>query len=156
LSAEVPERDEGGLNAQAMQTPKIKCYRIDDQLDGLNLFVLSKGNNAGKPLKTPCPNCFILTADNEYEKEKLYWLLYCLWQGGYFQPYLTGSVIPFIRIDDLKAVLTGSLMKIQGKSEEFIRSITLLRKLEDQQKLLIEQMRLIKQAKRAIMFNTLK
>jgi hypothetical protein len=139
-----------------MQTLKIKCYRMNDSVNEYHFFILSKGLNSGKPMNQPCPNCFVCFADNEAEKDRLFWLCFGLWQGGYFQPFLTGSVIPFIRIDDLKEVIRSAASKIQSNYDGFTHSVELLRKLDDHQRIIHSQLQLIKQAKKAIMYKTLK
>lgn len=53
---------------------------------GDHFFVLSSGNNAGRPMDEPCPNCFVIMTKCPQEKQLLYWLCFWLWQCGYFQP----------------------------------------------------------------------
>ncbi|MFY0608519.1 MAG: hypothetical protein JXR10_17515 [Cyclobacteriaceae bacterium] len=67
-----------------------------------HFYVLSKGLNAGKPLDEPCPNCFLVATETEESKQLFYWLCYALWKSGYFRRHLVGSVIPFLRINDLR------------------------------------------------------
>lgn len=72
-------------------------------------FILNKGNNSGKPLAQPCANCYVLIAETKKEKDFYYWLCYGLWQSNKFHPFLYGSVIPFLRVHNIKIVLkTGS------------------------------------------------
>ncbi len=119
-----------------------------------HFFILFKGLNAGKPLDKPCPNCFVLFAKSEEEKNKLYWLCFGLWQGNFFQPFLTGSVIPFIRLDDLKTVVIEALSKIN--SCEFEKSISVMQGLQNHQENISKQLELIKQAKKSLMYKMLR
>ena len=121
-----------------------------------HFFILSKGNNSGKPLDSPCPNCFICICKTEEEKHQLYWLFYGLWQGSFFHPFLTGSVISFIRLDDLKKVAGMALEKITLQPEQFNKNISVLQLLEEKNKVIMEQIKLIKQAKKALMYQVLK
>lgn len=82
-----------------MTTPKIKTHKMKNTYVEDHFFILSKGMNAGKPLDKPCPNCFVLFAKSKVERNMLYWLCFGLWQGNFFHPFLTGYVIPFIRLD---------------------------------------------------------
>lgn len=68
------------------------------------IFILSKGNNAGKPLRRPCPNCFTLYTSEELT-DTFYWMLYGLFLSKKFKPYIKGSAVPYIRIGDAKIVL---------------------------------------------------
>jgi hypothetical protein len=122
--------------------------------EGNHFFILSKGLNAGKPLDKPCPNCFALFASSKEEKNQLYWLCYGLWQGNLFRPFLTGSVIPFIRLDDLKTIINEALSKIN--STEFEKSISVMQDLQKYQENISKQLELIRQAKKSLMYRILK
>jgi len=64
--------------------------------------------NSGKPLELHCANCFSFTCNFICEKEFYYRLLFGLWRTKSFHPFLKGSVIMFIKIDDLrKCIYTG-------------------------------------------------
>ncbi|PHR48031.1 MAG: hypothetical protein COA32_05760 [Fluviicola sp.] len=91
-----------------MLNQKIKTYK-GGRYETKDLFILSKGMNSGKPLEKPCPNCFICHCDSIQEKQRIYWLLYALWQGKKFHESLVGSVIPFIRKKDLIKLLEVGL-----------------------------------------------
>jgi hypothetical protein len=125
-----------------MKTPKIKTHQMKNVYEENHFFILSKGLNAGKPLDKPCPNCFVLFAKSEEEKNQLYWICYGLWQGNLFRPFLTGSVIPFIRLDDLKTVVNEALSKIN--SNEFDKSISVMRDLQKHQERISKQLELIR------------
>jgi hypothetical protein len=132
----------------------IKTHKMKNTYIENHFFILSKGLNAGKPLDKPCPNCFVLFAKSEEEKNKLYWLCFGLWQGNFFQPFLTGSVIPFIRLDDLKTVVIEALSKIN--SCEFEKSISIMQGLQKHQENISKQLELIKQAKKSLMYKMLR
>jgi hypothetical protein len=85
-----------------MCTFLLKSYSPRQEISNPHFFILCKGNNSGKPLLSPCPNCFVISFQSETEKEQAYWLLFCLWQSKTFYPYLRGSVIPFIILRDMK------------------------------------------------------
>ncbi len=135
---------------------KIKTHNLGAVYQAPHFFILSKGNNSGKPLETPCPNCFVCLCLNNEEKQALYWLFYGLWQGMFFRPVITGSVIPFIRLDDLKEVANLALVKLESQPRLFIKNIKLLQTLDANAKCINEQIQLIKQAKKALMYQVLK
>src|SRR5690606_29945598 len=137
-------------------TQIIKTYKMGAVYSQPHFFILSKGNNSGKPLDIPCPNCFVCICCDENEKQRLYWLFYGLWQGFYFQPFLTGSVISFIRLDDLKQVAQIAFTKISEQPEHFDKSISMLKILDEKSKVIAEQIKLIKVAKKALMYKVLK
>jgi hypothetical protein len=121
-----------------------------------HFFILSKGLNAGKPMHQPCPNCFVLFAKCETEKQQLFWLCFGLWQGNFFRPFLTGSVISFIRIDDLKKVMSEALQKVELNPSAFEKSIEILNKLNKHQENIHQQLTLIKEAKKALMYKIMR
>ena len=71
--------------------------------------------------------------------------------SGFFSPFITGSVIPFIRIDDVKQVLELAQEKVLANPSLFDRSLSLLQSLEQHAENIHQQIKLIKQAKKAIM-----
>ena len=83
----------------------LKSYNQKLEIEKPHFFILNKGNNSGKPLLAPCPNCFVIQCENESEKEQIYWLSYSLWQSKAFYPLLRGSVIPFVISRDVKSCL---------------------------------------------------
>lgn len=97
-----------------MLTLKIKCYSKSQTLPQHHFFVLSKGNNSGRPSHTACPNCFIVSAATLEETEQLYWLTYAMWKGRAFHQYLRGSVIPFISIHEYRKLITQKQSKTAG------------------------------------------
>ena len=134
----------------------IKCHKMKVIPEGNYFFILSKGNNAGKPLNEPCSNCFICYCKSEAEKENLYWLFYGLWQGNYFKPFITGSVIPFIQIGNVKQVAQTALAKIELKPEQYAKNISTMQLLDKHSNVVHEQLKLIKETKKLLMYQVLK
>lgn len=135
-----------------MQT-LIKTHKINRTYHGHHFFLLSKGNNAGKPLDSPCPNCFVVISKCPNEKHRLYWLCFGLWQCGYFQPHLVGSVIPFLRLPELKTILHETRAQIEQRKDEFDQAVETLSKLLSYQKNISQQLNLINQVKKNLMWN---
>lgn len=121
-----------------------------------HFFILSKGNNSGKPLEAPCPNCFVCICTSVDEKQKLYWVFYGLWQGMFFHPFITGSVIPFIRLSDLINVAVLALSKIEALPDKYAKNLIILQSLDKHANLIHQQIAIIKQAKKALMYEVLK
>lgn len=68
-------------------------------------YILNKGQNSGKPSLMPFANSFVCTCESQQEAELVYILCYGLWQSQQFRPFLKGSVIEFISIDDIRNIL---------------------------------------------------
>jgi len=116
-----------------MSNFKMITYREDGVYTGPHFFILNKGLNSGKPLKNPCPNCFVISCNSESEKESLYWIVYSLHQGKQFQIALVGSVIPFIRKNDLIKIITEAHSATFHKPEAIKKTVSSLLQLEQQE-----------------------
>ena len=135
-----------------MFTFSIQCFNPTKNEIILNtqFCVLSKGLNSGKPLEKSCQNCFIITANNPEQKEFLFWLCWGLWQSKKFQFFLTGSVIPFIRLNEFKVFLKEQTAIAFAEKEQYQKNVKALQKLEALEKNYKQNLLLIMDAKRAI------
>jgi len=133
-----------------MKTTNIKTYNIKMKHDSPHFFILSKGYNAGKPLESPCPNCFMVTAENEEHKHQLFWICYGMWKSGTFLPLLRGSVIPFLGIREASAEIEKAVQVVSQRNEKFRQQVSQLKQLIHTEKLLNAQIKLINGLKSAI------
>jgi hypothetical protein len=139
-----------------MLKQKIKCHKIGMKYDKPHFFILSKGNNSGKPLPEYCANCFVYIADTEEERWHYFYLFYGLWEGGYFKRFLTGSVIPFIRIDDLVNIAHQAASKVSQNLNEFNSYVDYISQLDKHSDNLKKQIDLIKQMKKAMLYKIIR
>jgi len=130
----------------------IKSYRPGVVYNMPHFFILNKGNNSGKPLTAPCPNCFVIQFKCEEEKEQIYWLLYSLWQSKAFYPLLRGSVIPFVVLRDVKSCLLDGLNKVAENPAQFEKAVAALRSLEAMEKKFKQNIKLVQDAKRMLFY----
>ena len=135
-----------------MSTFSIKSYRSGVVYSIPHFFILNKGNNSGKPLLAPCPNCFVIQFQCEEEKEKIYWLSYSLWQSKAFYPFLRGSVIPFVVLRDVKSCLLDGLNIANENAAQFEKAVAALRSLEALEKNYKQNLLLISNAKRMLFY----
>ena len=68
-------------------------------------YIQIKGNHSGRPLRKSIINCVAVYSDVPY----LFELVDLLFNGRKFESYLKGSVIPFVRIEDLTEVIKKGL-----------------------------------------------
>lgn len=135
-----------------MSSFSIKSHRPGVVYSMFHFFILNKGNNSGKPLSAPCPNCFVIQFQNETEKEHIYWVLYSLWQSKAFYPFLRGSVIPFVVLRDVKSCLLDGLNKVDENPAQFEKAVAALRSLEAMEKQYKQNQLLIANAKRMLFY----
>jgi len=135
-----------------MCTYYLKSYNQKSEIEKPHFFILNKGNNSGKPLLAPCPNCFVIQFQNEIDKEQVYWLMYSLWQSNAFYPFLRGSVIPFVVLRDVKSCLSAALNKVDENPAQFEKAVAALQSLEAMEKQNKQNLLLISQAKRMLFY----
>lgn len=139
-----------------MKTFLLKTYRTENQYSKPHFFILNKGLNSGKPLNTPCPNCFVCITENQDDREFFYWLCFGLWRSKSFHYYLKGSVIPFITIDDLKKLIRKNEIQANAKQQSFQKAIQALKLLEIHEEKIKVSLKTIDTARQAIFLNLMK
>ncbi|WP_417266101.1 DUF6943 family protein [Brumimicrobium sp.] len=139
-----------------MSNFKMITYREGGVYTGPHFFILNKGLNSGKPLKKPCPNCFVISCNSESEKESLYWIVYSLHQGKRFQIALVGSVIPFIRKNDLMEIIYQAQRIMINKPNAVQNTVSSLLKLEQQEESYKRIQISIKQLKQVLVHQLIK
>ena len=130
-----------------MQTINIKICTTKQKTSPHQFFILSKGNNAGKPLIQPCANCFVVTCNDEKKCELLYWLSYALWQSGKCRQHLVGSVIEFLHVRDIRTLLRNAYNSCETCPEvymKFAETLQFLLKYEETISAQLEKVRSLK------------
>ncbi len=130
----------------------LKSYNPNVEISKPHFFILNKGNNSGKPLISPCPNCFSIQFNCNQDKEQVFWLLFCLWQSNAFYPFLRGSVIQFVVLRDMKSCINENLNKAAnnpGQFQKMIESFQAINRVEIQLK---QNLKAIEKAKRMLLF----
>lgn len=133
-----------------MLTNKVRTYSVHRPAPEQAIFILNRGHNAGKPLREPCPNCFIIYCSNLEELETVYWTFYALWKNGFFHPYLCGSVIEMLRLFELKKLLQNFIqpgIEKATRNPEMIHKIKSIYDLEQQQE---QQSKLLSQLRASL------
>jgi hypothetical protein len=133
----------------------LKSYNQKDEISKPHFFILNKGNNSGKPLLNPCPNCFSIQFQSESDKEQVYWLFFCLWQSKAFYQYLRGSVIPFIILRDVKSCIQENLDKAAIKPEQFKKMVAAFQSVNKIENQLKQNLKAIDKAKQLILYSFL-
>ena len=139
-----------------MVREKIKCHKFGTNYNKPHFYILNKGRNSGKPLHQECANCFVFLADDQEEEQHFFNLSYALWQGRKFHILLTGSVIEFIRIDDLRKLLQEASARITQKQQEYQTILKNINDLNQHQENLYKQIKLITELKQAVIYKLFK
>ena len=113
-----------------MTVHNVVTHQSNPSTEQPHFFILSKGKNAGKPLKVSCPNCFLVTVKSAEETENLYWIAYTLWIANYWHQYQIGSVIPFIRITTFRSCFRDEVLRAYKKHQNHVDFVSRIQKLE--------------------------
>ncbi len=77
----------------------------------------------------------------------MYQIAYALWVGRFYEPFIKGSVIPYIRLGDAMVLLLQGWEQRQPKAEKLI---TTLQAIDRQMHHVSQQLTLTKELKTAI------
>ena len=117
-----------------------------------HLFVLNKGLNSGKPQKTPFTNSFVIIFQNEDDCENFFFIAYSLWQTKFWHQHLVGSVIPFLRLPDFKNEFNPQARLMMVEHEQHQKNVAALKLLELKEKQFHENINLINDLRRVILY----
>jgi hypothetical protein len=135
-----------------MQNFIIKTHQKGTIYAKPHLFLLNKGLNSGKPQKEPFTNSFVVIFDLEQDCENLYFVAYSLWKTNFWHQHLVGSVIPFLRIHDFKKEFFIKSKMMMEEHEAHVKHIAALKILELKEKQFHENINLINDMRRIILY----
>lgn len=130
----------------------IKTHRKDTAYSKPHLFILNKGMNSGKPQNTPFTNSFVVIFEKEEDCESLFFVAYSLWQTKFWHQFLIGSVIPFLRLLDFKKEFNPQASLMMVEHEQHLKNVAALKLLEKKEKQYKEDMMLINDLRKAILY----
>lgn len=146
------EKEEVNFNSEAMTNFIIKTHKARTTYSKPHLFILNKGLNSGKPLKEPFTNSFVILFQHEEDCENFYFIAFSLWQTKFWHQFLIGSVIPFLRIQDFKNEFTPRAKTMMEEHEQHQKNIAALKLLEQKEKQFHENINLINEMRRVIIY----
>ncbi len=140
------------LKTERMMNFIIKTHKVGTIYTKPHLFVLNKGMNSGKPQKEPFTNSFVVIFQNEEDCESLYFIAFSLWKTKFWHQHLVGSVIPFLRLLDFKNEFSPKASLMMAEHEEHKKNVAALKLLEQKEKQFHENINLISDLRRAIVY----
>lgn len=109
----------------------IKTYNGETQKPTENesiFYIQNKGNNSGRPLKKPIPNCWEVRTKRSVDFE----ILYIVFESRILENFIIGSVIPYIRLYDYKKIITPILQNAIQENRIINEHYLQIRKIEKQ------------------------
>lgn len=131
----------------------IKTHRNGTMYAKPHLFILNKGMNSGKPQKEPFTNSFVVIFQNDEDCESLFFIAYSLWQTKFWHQHLVGSVIPFVRLQEFKKEFNTKAQLMTEEHEQHQKNVAALKLLELKEKQFYENINLINELRKAILYN---
>jgi hypothetical protein len=119
--------------------PQIRCYHSAAPINPYVFYILSKGDNAGKPGYTPWTNCFAVICSNKQCFDFYFWLVYGLWKDGRFKTVHRGTAIQFINLQDVRDILREVAPALEPDWTRYQQILEALSKLEQKKASLAEQ-----------------
>jgi len=108
----------------------IKTHRFGVNYKGLHFFVLNRGANTGKVLKSECPNCWVIIPDTADCQDRLKTIIRSMHLSGVLRQQLIGSVILFMRLKDFRKLLDIYIRMI-GNQKSFDRQLIQISKVTE-------------------------
>jgi hypothetical protein len=140
------------FKSEAMSNFIVKTHRKDTLYNKPHLFILNKGLNSGKPSKEPFTNSFVVIFQNEEDCESIFWITYSLWQSKFWHRNLVGSVIPFLRIRDFISEFSSKVNELLLDFEQHQKDVEALRLLEAKADQFSQNLNLINDMRRIILY----
>ena len=130
----------------------VKTHRKDTLYNKPHLFILNKGMNSGKPQDEPFANSFVIIFSNERDRENIFLVAYSLWKTKFWHPLLCGSVIPFLRLPDFIKEFNPQSSLMMVEHWQHLKNVEELKLLEKKEKQYKEDMNLINDLRKAILY----
>lgn len=143
-------------NGAHIQLPVIRQYNPANTQQPNTFYILCKGLNSGKPLTAPTANCFEIRCINPSHQASLFWICFALWKTRSYDQHLYGSVIPFIRLSNFKAVLSQTCLRIAINEVKLSKLIAALENVNQIERLTDTKLKLLAALKIAIFRDLLK
>lgn len=127
---------------------RIACYNPQRPVKA-TFYIQSKGLHSGRPLDNPIPNCFAVFTDAPFLKS----LVYALYTAKKFDYFIIGSVVPFIRIKEVKDLIDKSLQVFTPDKQQLFKKVELADKMLQEAE---KKLKLATQLKQAFAMEVLK
>jgi len=130
----------------------IKTHRKDTIYTKPHLLLLNRGMNSGKPQKEPFTNSFVIIFENEADIDAINLTAYALWKTKFWHQFLKGSVIPFLSLQDIRKEFSMKVNQEIKDHEQHVKSVQALKLLEQSEKRFHENLNLINDMRKVILF----
>jgi len=95
------------------------CTYNPDKPVKASFYIQNKGLHSGRPLEKPRPNCFVVITREPH----LFELVYSLYLSRSFERHIIGSVVPFIRINDVRNIVKTGFERFKPEKLKYLKTI---------------------------------
>lgn len=120
--------------------PQIRCYHGSVNQNSFTFFILSKGENSGKPGLQPWVNSFAVHCHSQQQFEFYFWLTYGLYKANHFKPMQKGTAVQYVNIKDVYVVLGQAAPAIEEHWHKYKKILEALELLEKSKTTLGQQL----------------
>lgn len=118
-------------NTTIIMEIKIKQYNAEQPIpkkeNEIKFYIQNKGNYSGRPLKNPIPNCWEVVTERSTDFE----ILYIVFESRILEPFIGGSVIPYLRLSDYKKIIEPILKNAIHENRIINEHYLQIRKIEE-------------------------
>jgi len=125
-TAQARAKADTNFKASIMHSPKIHTFNPKNQTSDFDVYILCKTLSFG------------------------------LWKAKHFHQFLTGSVIPFIRISDFKSTIKAQAEAVSKDKYAFVQDVHKVKLIERKEKQMYETLALLADVKKAMMYRHFK
>lgn len=129
----------------------VKSHVIGKTYEKPHFFVLNKGLNSGKPQNEPFINSFVIIFQSEADKEDVFWIAASLWKSKFWIPYLRGSVIQFLALQEFKKEFFPKVIRLLQEYEQHQKNVKALQLLQQQESHHAKNIHLINELRKTIL-----
>lgn len=113
-----------------MQTFHIRTHQpFREPLHKHAFYILNKGQNSGKPARTPWVNSFEISSDDSSIIDAYYWLVHALYTAKKFRSIQYGSCVETIRLYDVRKLIES--YNVEALTPDFIDTLNNIDKMMD-------------------------
>ena len=105
-----------------------------------------------RTLKERFTKSFVIIFENEEDFDTINLTAYALWKTKFWHQFLKGSVIPFLSLNDIRKEFSIKVNQEVKDHKEHVKNIETLKLLEQSEKRFYENLNLINDMRRVILY----
>ena len=88
-----------------MMFPLIHCYHSKAAIPPHSFFIIRTGPDAGKPIREPSVDSYIVKCPHQQYFEFYFWLTSFLYSYKKYRTHHRGSTVAYVKLEDIRKML---------------------------------------------------